>query len=149
MKKIISLVLVALMTFGLFANPLLNFGKKKWSLVSKTDAKTIVESENIVMTMKTDFGVYYIDIKDDELELLHQFDSWEETKNTFSMMMEGILPEIDWQEVKNKSFTGRKLVKKNIAKADAIDSADGKREGVHTAASRASEVKDDFEWSEE
>jgi hypothetical protein len=149
MKKIVSLVLVSLIAFGLFANPLADFGKKKWSLVSKTDAKTVVKSENIVMTMKADFGVYYIDIKDDELELLHQFDSWEETKDTFSMMMEGILPEIEWQEVKNKSFTGRKLVKKNIAKADKDDNATGKREGVFTAASRASEAKEDFEWSEE
>lgn len=148
MKKIISFILVLFTVFGLFANPLANFGKKKWSLVSKTDAKTIVESGNIVMTMKTDFGVYYVDIKDDELELLHQFDSWEETRNTFSMMMEGVLPEIEWQEVKNKSFTGRKLVKKNIAKANKEDTATGKREGVHTAASRASESKDDFVWEE-
>lgn len=148
MKKIFLMFVMIFVTFGLFANPLSNFGKKKWSLVSKTDAKTVVESENIVMTMKADFGVYYVDIKDDELELLHQFSSYDETKETFSMMMEGILPEIEWQEVKNKSFTGRKLVKKNIAKADKDDSATGRREGVHTAASRASEAKDDFVWSE-
>ena len=148
MKKLISFVLVLFTVVGLFANPLANFGKKKWSLVSKTDTKTIVESDNVIMTMKSDFGVYYVDIKDDELELLHQFDSWEETRNTFSMMMEGILPEIEWQEVKNKSFTGRKLVKRTIAKADKNDTATGKREGVHTAASRASEAKSDWIWEE-
>ncbi len=36
------------------------------------------------------------------------------------------------------------LQKKSIAKADAVDSADGKREGVATASSRASEAKEDF-----
>jgi hypothetical protein len=45
--------------------------------------------------------------------------------------------------------TGRKLVKRTIARADAEDSADGKREGVFTAASRASEAKDDWVWDEE
>lgn len=40
------------------------------------------------------------------------------------------------------------LKKQNIAKADAVDSADGKREGVATASSRASEAKEDFTWDE-
>ena len=40
------------------------------------------------------------------------------------------------------------LQKKSIAKADAEDSADGKREGVATASSRASEAKEDFTWDE-
>ena len=41
------------------------------------------------------------------------------------------------------------LKKQSIAKADAVDSADGKREGVATASSRASEAKEDFTWDEE
>ncbi len=40
------------------------------------------------------------------------------------------------------------LKKGVIAKADAVDSADGKREGVATASSRASEAKEDFAWEE-
>ena len=40
------------------------------------------------------------------------------------------------------------LQKKSIAKADAVDSADGKREGVATASSRASEAKEDFTCDE-
>ena len=40
------------------------------------------------------------------------------------------------------------LKKQSIAKADAVDSADGKREGVATASSRASEAKEDFTWDE-
>ena len=40
------------------------------------------------------------------------------------------------------------LKKQSIAKADAVDSADGKREGVATASSRASEAKEDFTWEE-
>ena len=40
------------------------------------------------------------------------------------------------------------LKKQAIAKADAEDTADGKREGVATASSRASEAKEDFTWDE-
>ena len=40
------------------------------------------------------------------------------------------------------------LKKQSIAKADAVDSADGSREGVSTASSRASEAKEDFTWDE-
>lgn len=41
------------------------------------------------------------------------------------------------------------LKKQSIAKADAVDDADGKREGVSTASSRASEAKADYSWDEE
>ena len=40
------------------------------------------------------------------------------------------------------------LKKQTIAKADFADNATGKREGVATASSRASEAKEDFEWDE-
>ena len=40
------------------------------------------------------------------------------------------------------------LKKQSIAKADAVDSATGSREGVATASSRASEAKEDFAWEE-
>lgn len=40
------------------------------------------------------------------------------------------------------------LKKQSIAKANAVDSADGIREGVATASSRASEAKEDFTWEE-
>ncbi|MBR5402447.1 MAG: hypothetical protein IK102_11640 [Treponema sp.] len=36
----------------------------------------------------------------------------------------------------------------SIAKADAVDSADGKSKGVATASSRASEAKEDYTWDE-
>ena len=40
------------------------------------------------------------------------------------------------------------LKKQSIAKADAVDSADGSREGVSTASSRASDAKEDYTWAE-
>ena len=40
------------------------------------------------------------------------------------------------------------LKKSSVAKADAVDSADGTREGVATASSRASEAKEDYTWEE-
>ena len=41
------------------------------------------------------------------------------------------------------------LKKQSIAKADDVDDATGKREGVATASSRASEAKADYAWDEE
>ena len=40
------------------------------------------------------------------------------------------------------------LKQQSIAKADAVDDADGKSKGVATASSRASEAKEDFTWDE-
>ena len=40
------------------------------------------------------------------------------------------------------------LKKQSIAKADAQDTADGSRQGVATASSRASDAKEDFTWDE-
>ena len=40
------------------------------------------------------------------------------------------------------------LHKVQIAKSDAEDNADGKRKGVSTASSRASEAKEDLQWDE-
>ena len=40
------------------------------------------------------------------------------------------------------------LKRQSIAKADAVDSADGSREGVSTASSRASDAKEDYTWAE-
>lgn len=44
---------------------------------------------------------------------------------------------------------GKTLKKQTIEKADAVDSADGSREGVSTASTRAADVKEDFVWETE
>ena len=41
---------------------------------------------------------------------------------------------------------GRGLKKQTIEKADAVDSADGSRDGVSTASTRAADVKEDYIW---
>ena len=87
-------------------------------------------------------------MKDSEMFLIFESEDWRDVKNANTILLSNELPDVDWKEVKNGKLTGRKLVKKTIAKADAIDRATGKREGVHTAASRASEAKADFVWEE-
>lgn len=42
----------------------------------------------------------------------------------------------------------RKLKKQTIRKAGDVKISDGKRAGVNTASTRASEVKEDYEWDE-
>lgn len=48
--------------------------------------------------------------------------------------------------VKNIKTTEAKISKQTIKHADIVDSATGTRKGVATAASRASEAKEDFIW---
>ena len=148
MKKIISFILAMLLTVGLFANPLEKVTSGEWEFVSEEGPKSTWVKDDVTMEY---FGVkdyHYVSLKDDELFLVFEGE-FKETKAANFELLHNRIPNIKWMEVKNGRLTGRKLVKKTIAKADAEDTATGKREGVHTAASRASEAKDDFEWEEE
>ena len=62
---------------------------------------------------------------------------------------EAVLNDIINNKVPNVVFNKyQKLKKMSIASASAEDTATGKREGVSTASSRASEAKEDFVWEE-
>ena len=147
MKKIISLVLVALMTFGLFANPLTKVTENEWVKTSETGYDVQYEKNGVIMYHFSQVGRHYITLKDEEMHLAFESD-FKEVKAVEFELLHNRIPDVAWTEVKNNEPTKRKLVKKTIAKADAEDTATGKREGVHTAASRASKAKEDFVWEE-
>ncbi len=147
MKKIISFVLVALMTFGLFANPLTKVTKNEWVKTSETGYDVQYEKDGVVMYHFSQVGRHYITLKDDEMHLAFEGDFAEVKKVEFELLHNRV-PDVEWVEVVGNEPTKRKLVKRSIAKANKEDSATGKREGVHTAASRASEAKEDWVWEE-
>lgn len=149
MKKIVSFVLVLFTVFGLFANPLEKLHSEWKEVESEFGIKHVNEEGVSVLWYSTPYTRFVI-IEDNELSLSYlNADDYAKVKNVEFQILHNEIPDVEWSEIKDLKPTGRKLVKRNIAKADAEDTATGKREGVFTAASRASEAKEDFEWSEE
>ena len=147
MKKIVSFVLALFVTFGLFANPLTKVSENEWTKTEETGYSVQYEKNGVIMYHFSQVGRHYITLKDDEMHLAFEGD-FATVKAVEFDLLHNRLPDVAWTEVKNNEPTKRKLVKRTIAKADAEDTATGKREGVHTAASRASEAKDDWVWEE-
>lgn len=147
MKKIISFILAMLLTVGLFANPLEKVTVGEWTFVSEDGPVSTWVKDDVTMKLVCDMKQHYVSLKDSELFIVYEGEFVDVKRANFELL-HNRLPEVEWKECKNGKLTGRKLVKKTIAKADAIDSADGKREGVSTASSRASEAKEDFVWEE-
>lgn len=147
MKKIVSLVLALFVTFGLFANPLTKVTENEWVKTSETGYDVQYEKNGVTMYHFSQIGRHYITLKDDEMHLAFEGD-FATVKAVEFDLLHNRIPDVAWTEVKNNEPTKRKLVKRSIAKADAEDTATGKREGVSTASSRASEAKEDFVWEE-
>lgn len=134
-------------TFGLFANPLTKVTENEWVKTSETGYDVQYEKNGVTMYHFSQIGRHYITLKDDEMHLAFEGD-FATVKAVEFDLLHNRVPDVAWTEVKNNEPTKRKLVKRSIAKADAEDTATGKREGVSTASSRASEAKEDFEWVE-
>ena len=160
MKKIISFVLVLFIVFTLFANPLEKVTTGKWETTAGEEYgyEWELTKEDVILYYCcdcNDFGYVTLTEKDVQNDwCLYYSGTYVEVRKVLFELTHNRLPEIEWTEMKRDSDgkvkpVAKKLVKRTIAKADAVDSATGKREGVHTAASRASEAKEDFEWSEE
>lgn len=147
MKKIITFILTLFVTFGLFANPLTKVSENEWTKTSETGYDVQYEKDGVVMYYFSQVGRHYITLKDDEMHLAFEGD-FATVKAVEFDLLHNRVPDVAWIEVKDNEPTKRKLVKRTIAKADAVDSATGKREGVHTAASRASDAKEDWVWEE-
>ena len=147
MKKMVSLVLALFVTFWLFANPLEKVTSNEWNETSKTGYDVQYEKNGVVMYYYSQVGRHYVTLKDDEMHLAFEGEFAEVKKVVFDLL-HNRAPEVEWIEVKNNEPTKRRLVKKSIAKATAEDTATGKREGVSTASSRASEAKEDWVWEE-
>ena len=148
MKKLcLVLVTFVSLVFGLFANPLEKVTSSEWVFVSEEGPVQTWTKDDVTMKLVCDMKQHYVSLKDSEMFIVFESD-FKEVKRAHFELMHNRLPEVDWKEVKDGKLTGRKLVKKTIAKADKEDTATGKREGVSTASSRASEAKEDYVWEE-
>lgn len=148
MKKIFLMFVMMFVTFGLWANPLEKVTSNEWTKTSETGYDVQYEKNGVTMYHFSQIGRHYITLKDEEMHLAFEGD-FATVKSVMFELLHNRVPDVAWAEVKNNEPTKRKLVKRNVAKATAEDTATGKREGVFTAASRASEAKEDWVWEEE
>lgn len=145
MKKIFMILCLFAISV-LYANPLLKIQTNgEWIKDEETIDKIIWHKDDVVMTKVSYLKVNYVELQDDEFIVRFEGDENIVQSVTFNVLR-NVAPNITWKIEKVNSK--RKLIKKNIAKADKEDTATGTREGVSTASSRASESKEDFIWSE-
>lgn len=150
MKKTLLIVVSLLMFAGLFANPLEKaLEKGKWKQVSNKDDVTKWSKKDLSLTKTATAGSYSVTLIDSKEQIIFETDDYNSLQQVVTALLDNKDPNVEWKEMKNGVLSGRKLKKKTIAKASADDTATGKREGVSTASSRAADVKNDYEWSDE
>lgn len=150
MKKTLFIVVSLLMAVGLFANPLEKaLEKGKWKQISNKDNVTKWTKEELSLTKVSTKGSYSVTLNDSNEQIIFETEDYNNLQQVVTALLDNKDPNVEWKEIKNGVLSGRKLKKKTIAKANADDTATGKREGVSTASSRASEAKEDYEWSDE
>ena len=144
MKKIF--VILGLFIVGsLYANPLLKIQTdESWNKTNETAEETVWSKNNVTMTKVSKLNDYYIELSDNLYTI-----KFECNKNNIqsieSDLLNGIIPNVDYTITRLKSQI---LKKRTISKSSNVKISDGTREGVATASTRASEVKEDFEWDE-
>lgn len=149
MKKIVGFACAFFMVAGLFASPLSKaLDKGKWKVVSKKTEESKWTKNDVSMIKVSADGNYTVTLKDSQEQIIFEADDSESLEQIVAKLLKNDDPNVEWNEVKDGKLSGRKLKKRSITKADAEDSATGKREGVSTASSRASAAKEDYEWSE-
>lgn len=150
MKKTLFIVVSLLMATGLFANPLEKaLEKGKWKQISNKDNVTKWTKKELSLTKVSTKGSYSVTLNDSNEQIIFETEDYNNLQQVVTALLDNKDPNVEWKEIKNGVLSGRKLKKKTIAKANADDTATGKREGVSTASSRASEAKEDYEWSDE
>ncbi len=150
MKKTLFIVVSLFMAIGLFANPLEKaLEKGKWRQISNKDNVTKWTKKELSLTKVSTKGSYSVTLNDSNEQIIFETEDYNNLQQVVTALLDNKDPNVEWKEIKNGVLSGRKLKKKTIAKANADDTATGKREGVSTASSRASEAKEDYEWSDE
>ena len=150
MKKTLCIVVSLLMVAGLFANPLEKaLEKGKWKEISNKADVTKWTKKDLSLTQVSTKGSYSVTLLDSNDSIIFETENYADLQKVVKDLLNNKDPNVEWKEIKNGVLSGRKLKKRTISKADAADSATGKREGVSTASSRASQAKEDYEWSDE
>lgn len=155
MKKIfICFILALVVTVGLIANPLAKaLEDGSWVEVENTNLSIQSWKKNdVTLDWCNQKNYHYVKISDNEETIV--IDDWESPDYTKIANVKWCIidknkdPNVEWLEVKNNKLTGRKLIKKSSITSSNIAPATKTTRGAVTAASRASDVKDDYIWEE-
>lgn len=153
MKKLfIGIVIYFILIVGLFANPLAKaLQPGEWVEKEGTPSTQIWTKNDVTFEWCNQKNYHYVKLSDEEETII--IDDWENPDYAKIANIKWCIidknrdPNVEWLEVKGNKLTGRKL-KKSTIKSSNITPATKTTRGAVTAASRASEAKEDYIWEE-
>lgn len=155
MKRVLSIIILGIIfTLGLFANPLAKaLEEGEWIEIENTNLSIQSWKKNdVTLDWCNQKNYHYVKISDNEETIV--IDDWESPDYAKIANVKWCIidknkdPNVEWLEVKNNKLTGRKLIKKSSIISSNIAPATKTTRGAVTAASRASDAKEDYIWEE-
>ena len=151
MKKIILVLAAMFVLVSAYAKAPIELPKGEWQIVKEDTVDTIYELDNLQLLWHHTKGFYEIDILENGNVWHYYSYEYAPAKGVLNNILKGngdFEQEFHITATEIKTLDKPKLKKRTIANASAEDTATGKREGVSTASTRASEAKEDYVWSE-
>lgn len=154
MKKILlGIVIYFILIIGLFANPLSKaLEPGEWIIKEETGLSTVWVKDDVQFEWYNKKDYHYVKLADNESTIIvddYGNPDYAKIANIkWCIIDKNRDPNVEWLEVKDSKLTGRKLKKASPIKSSNVASATKTTRAAVTAASRASEAKEDYVWEE-
>lgn len=154
MKKILlGIVIYFILIIGLFANPLSKaLEPGEWIIKEETGLSTVWVKDDVEFEWYNKKDYHYVKLADNESTIIvddYGNPDYAKIANIkWCIIDKNRDPNVEWLEVKDSKLTGRKLKKASPIKSSNVASATKTTRAAVTAASRASEAKEDYVWEE-
>lgn len=154
MKKILlGIVIYFILIIGLFANPLSKaLEPGEWIIKEETGLSTVWVKDDVEFEWYNKKDYHYVKLADNESTIIvddYGNPDYAKIANIkWCIIDKNRDPNVEWLEVKDNKLTGRKLKKASPIKSSNVASATKTTRAAVTAASRASEAKEDYVWEE-
>lgn len=154
MKKILlGIVIYFILIIGLFANPLSKaLEPGEWIIKEETGLSTVWVKDDVEFEWYNKKDYHYVKLADNESTIIvddYGNPDYAKIANIkWCIIDKNRAPNVEWLEVKDSKLTGRKLKKASPIKSSNVASATKTTRAAVTAASRASEAKEDYVWEE-
>lgn len=154
MKKILlGIVIYFILIIGLFANPLSKaLEPGEWIIKEETGLSTVWVKDDVEFEWYNKKDYHYVKLSDNEETIIvddYGNSDYSKIANIkWCIIDKNRDPNVEWLEVKDNKLTGRKLKKVYPIKSSNVASATKTTRAAVTAASRASEAKEDYIWEE-
>lgn len=154
MKKILlGIVIYFILIIGLFASPLSKaLEPGEWIIKEETGLSTVWVKDDVEFEWYNKKDYHYVKLADNESTIIvddYGNPDYAKIANIkWCIIDKNRDPNVEWLEVKDNKLTGRKLKKASPIKSSNVASATKTTRAAVTAASRASEAKEDYVWEE-